>query len=84
MCARGFQRSGLDDGGASKVVVEDGLAIGFEDRLSGHCVGGEVGGGWSCERKAGCEIVLVEEDENRGRSERSIGLMLEGKVEATQ
>jgi hypothetical protein len=30
------ERSGLDDGGSGKVVVEDGLAIGFEDRLCGH------------------------------------------------
>lgn len=30
------QRSGLDDGGSGEVVVEDGLAIGFEDRLCGH------------------------------------------------
>jgi hypothetical protein len=30
------ERSGLDDGSSGKVVVEDGLAIGFEDRLCGH------------------------------------------------
>lgn len=30
------KRSGLDDGSSGKVVVEDGLAIGFEDRLCGH------------------------------------------------
>lgn len=32
------ERSRLNDGGASEVVVEDGLAIGFEDRFGGHCV----------------------------------------------
>ena len=30
------KRSGLDDGSSGKVVVEDGLAIGFENRLCGH------------------------------------------------
>ena len=30
------ERSRLDDGSSGKVVVEDGLAIGFEDRLCGH------------------------------------------------
>lgn len=30
------ERSGLDDRSSGKVVVEDGLAIGFEDRLCGH------------------------------------------------
>jgi hypothetical protein len=33
---RGRERAGLDDGGASEVVVEDGLAIGLENRLGGH------------------------------------------------
>lgn len=32
------ERSGLDDGRASEVVVEDGLAVGLEDGLCGHCV----------------------------------------------
>lgn len=32
------ERSGLDDGSASEVVVEDGLAVGLEDGLGGHCV----------------------------------------------
>lgn len=31
------ERSGLDDGRASEVVVEDGLAVGLEDGLGGHC-----------------------------------------------
>jgi len=31
VCGRGRERSGLDDGSACEVVVEDGLAIGFED-----------------------------------------------------
>lgn len=30
------ERRGLDYGGAGEVVVEDGLAIGLEDRLGGH------------------------------------------------
>lgn len=30
------ERSRLDYGGAGEVVVEDGLAIGLEDRLRGH------------------------------------------------
>ena len=30
------ERGRLDDGSSGKVVVEDGLAIGFEDRLCGH------------------------------------------------
>lgn len=33
---RGRERSRLDDGGTSEVVVEDGLAISLEDRLGGH------------------------------------------------
>jgi hypothetical protein len=42
----GRQRSRLNDGGTSEVVVEDGLAIGFEDRLGGHGVrGGAIGMG---------------------------------------
>lgn len=36
VCGRGGQRSGLDDGSASEVVVEDGLAVGLEDGLGGH------------------------------------------------
>lgn len=38
MGGRRRERSRLNDGGASEVVVEDGLAISFEDRFSGHCV----------------------------------------------
>lgn len=34
--------SGLDDGGASEVVVEDGLAVGLEDGLGGHVEGCSV------------------------------------------
>lgn len=30
------KRTRLDDGSASKVVVEDGLAVGLENRLGGH------------------------------------------------
>lgn len=36
------ERSGLDDGGAGEVVVEDGLAVGLEDGLGGHSGGCEV------------------------------------------
>ena len=39
MCGRGGQRGGLDDGGAGEVVVEDGLAVGLENGLGGHCEG---------------------------------------------
>lgn len=31
------KRAGLDRGSAGEVVVEDGLAVGLEDRLGGHC-----------------------------------------------
>jgi hypothetical protein len=34
----GGERSGLDHRCAGEVVVEDGLAVGLEDRLCGHCV----------------------------------------------
>lgn len=34
----GRERSRLDDGSASEVVVEDGLSIGLENGLGGHCV----------------------------------------------
>lgn len=34
---RGRQRGGLDDGSPGEVVVEDGLAVGLENRLGGHC-----------------------------------------------
>lgn len=36
MRAAGGERSGLEDGGASEVVVEDSLAVGFEDGFGGH------------------------------------------------
>ena len=36
VCCRGRERGGLDHRSASKVVVEDGLTIGLEDRLGGH------------------------------------------------
>jgi hypothetical protein len=39
VCRGGRQRSGLDDGGAGEVVVEDGLAVGLEDRFGRHCAG---------------------------------------------
>ncbi len=32
------KRAGLDSGSPGEVVVEDGLAVGLEDRLGGHCV----------------------------------------------
>lgn len=32
------KRSGLDHRRAGEVVVEDGLAVGLEDRLCGHCL----------------------------------------------
>jgi hypothetical protein len=38
MCCGGRKRSRLDHWGASKVVVEDGLAVGLEDRFGGHDV----------------------------------------------
>lgn len=38
VCSRRRQRRRLNDGGASKVIVEDGLAVGLEDRLGGHDV----------------------------------------------
>ena len=31
------KRAGLDDGGTSEVVIEDGLAVCFGNRLGGHC-----------------------------------------------
>lgn len=31
------KRAGLDGGSPGEVVVEDGLAVGLEDRLGGHC-----------------------------------------------
>jgi hypothetical protein len=37
VCGRGGQRSGLDDGSAGEVVVEDGLAVGLEDGFGRHC-----------------------------------------------
>lgn len=36
---RGRQGRGLDNGGASEMVVEDGLAVGLEDRFGRHCEG---------------------------------------------
>lgn len=36
VCGRRRQRRRLDDGRAGEVVVEDGLAVGLEDRLGGH------------------------------------------------
>lgn len=33
VCSGRWQRRRLNDGGASKVIVEDGLAVGLEDRL---------------------------------------------------
>jgi hypothetical protein len=30
------KRAGLDNGGAGEMVVEDGLAVGLENRLGGH------------------------------------------------
>ena len=33
----GGQGRGLDDGGAGEVVIEDGLAVGLENGLCGHC-----------------------------------------------
>lgn len=33
VCGRRGKRSGLDNGSAGEVVVEDGLAVGLEDRL---------------------------------------------------
>lgn len=38
VCSGGRERSRLDDRGASEVVVEDGLAVGLEDRFGGHDV----------------------------------------------
>lgn len=42
-----FQRSCLDERSASEVVVENGFAISFKNRLGRHGEGGEIG--WSCE-----------------------------------
>jgi hypothetical protein len=39
VCCRCGERSGLDDGGAGEVVVEDGLAVGLEDGFGRHCGG---------------------------------------------
>lgn len=33
----GRERSRLDDGSASEVVIEDGLSVGLENGLSRHC-----------------------------------------------
>lgn len=33
----GRERSRLDDGSASEVVVEDGLSVSLEDGFGGHC-----------------------------------------------
>lgn len=38
VCCGGRERSRLDHLGASEVVVEDGLAVGLEDRFGGHDV----------------------------------------------
>ena len=38
VCCLCGERSGLDHRRAGEVVVEDGLAVGLEDRLCGHCV----------------------------------------------
>jgi hypothetical protein len=38
VCGGGRERSGLDDGSPSKMVVEDGLAVGLENRFGGHDV----------------------------------------------
>lgn len=38
VCCGGRERSGLDHRGASEVVIEDGLAVGLEDRFGGHDV----------------------------------------------
>jgi hypothetical protein len=54
------ERSGLDDGCASEVVVEDGLAVGLEDRLCGHCVWRGSGGLESCEG-ANCKQLQWQE-----------------------
>ena len=35
--SRRRKRTGLDNGSAGEVVVEDGLAVGLENRLGGHC-----------------------------------------------
>jgi len=40
--AGGLQGSRLDDWCTSEVVVENGLAVGLEDRFGGHCVSGEI------------------------------------------
>jgi hypothetical protein len=56
----GGERSGLDDGRASEVVVEDGLAVGLEDRLCGHCVWCGSGGLESCEG-ANCKRMQWQE-----------------------
>lgn len=36
VCRGGREGRGLDDGGTSEVVVEDGLAVGLENGLCGH------------------------------------------------
>ena len=38
MSRGGRERRRLDDGSASEVIVENGLAVGLEDRFGGHCV----------------------------------------------
>ncbi len=39
------QRRGLDDGSTGEVVIQEGLAVGLEDALCGHCV--KIPGEWT-------------------------------------
>ena len=36
VCPRGLERRGFDDGGASKVVADNGLAVSFVNGFGGH------------------------------------------------
>ena len=38
MCGRSWEGSRFNDWGSREVVIEDGFAIGFENRFGGHCV----------------------------------------------
>jgi hypothetical protein len=65
VCCGGRKRGRLNDLGASEVVVEDGLAVGLEDRFGGHDM---------------CVCVYEELRENERREERQEGMILSWKV----
>lgn len=49
MSGRGREGCRLKDGSACEVVVENGLAVGFEDRLCGHFEGRRFKDSLNCE-----------------------------------